>query len=105
MIKFYPAFLRAFPVVLFLLVLVSCNKFDKEERVPSYISIPAIEFIVPDSLKADQGTASAKITDAWIYLDDKLKGIFELPAKFPLLNEGEHSLKVFPGIKQNGIGI
>ena len=82
----------------------SCSKFDKEEAVPSYISIPAIKLIVPDSLKSQQGTASAKISDAWVYINDVLQGVYELPAKFPVLKEGSNTIKIRAGIKQNGIG-
>ncbi len=86
------------------ILLISCNKLDKEEPIPSYITITGIELIVPDSLKTLQGTASAKISDAWVFLDDQLQGIYELPAKFPVLKEGQFTLKIKPGIKQNGIG-
>ena len=82
----------------------SCEKFDKEEAIPSYISIPSIQLVVPDSLKSIQGSASAKISDAWVFIDDKLQGTYELPAKFPVLKDGKHTLKIKAGIKENGIG-
>lgn len=101
MFKFYSAVI-VFSVLVFLLP--SCSKFDKEEPIPSYISISSIDLIVPSSLASQQGTASAKISDAWVFIDDQLQGVYELPAKFPVLKEGAHALKIKAGVKQNGIG-
>lgn len=50
-----------------------------------------------------QGTASHRITDAWVYVDDEFIGAFEMPARFPVLKNGKHGVKVYPGIKKNGI--
>lgn len=104
MIKIYSAILRSFLVISLLIFQSSCEKFDKEEPIPSYISVPSIQLIVPDSLKSIQGSASAKISDAWFFVDDKFQGTYELPAKFPVLKEGYHKLKIKAGIKENGIG-
>lgn len=86
--------------VLLSLFLVSCNVINPDEPVPAYIKIDHI------SLTTDQvseGSASQKITDAWVYIDGSLIGTFELPAKFPVLKEGMHDLTIMPGIKVNGI--
>lgn len=104
MIQLYPSSLRAFLLFVFLIALSSCSKFDKEEPIPSYISIASIELVIPDSLKSKQGSASAKISDAWIFIDDKLQGIYELPATFPVLAQGNVRVKIKPGVIQNGIG-
>lgn len=83
------------------LFLGACNLFDKDEPIPAYISIDSI------SVSTDyvtQGSASNKITDAWVYVDDQLIGTFELPATFPVItSEGNHSIKIRGGIKLNGI--
>ena len=44
------------------------------------------------------------ITDAWVYIDNKAIGVFQLPAKFPVLKEGEHTIDVSAGIKLSGVG-
>ena len=80
---FYRIFCGCFFVGFQFILLNSCSKFDKEEPIPSYISIRKIDLVVPDSLKDKQGSASASISDAWIYIDDKLQGVYQLPAKFP----------------------
>jgi hypothetical protein len=104
MSRLYQLFFTILSIVLSSILLISCSKFDKAEPIPSYISVSSIDLIVPDSLKTLQGTSSAKISDAWVFIDDKLQGIYELPAKFPVLQEGTFSVKIKPGIKQNGIG-
>ncbi|MBL0049748.1 MAG: hypothetical protein IPP32_16835 [Bacteroidetes bacterium] len=104
MIRIYSAFIIAFLCSILFFGLASCSKFDKEEPIPAYIQINAIDLIVPDSLKSLQGSNSSKIVDAWVYLDDRLQGIYELPAKFPVLKDGDYNLRIKAGIKENGIG-
>ncbi len=86
--------------IFFSFLLQACNTFNQEEPIPSYIHIEKI------NLKTDyskQGSNSSKISDAWVYIDEKLIGCFELPATFPVLEEGTHLLKIRAGIKVNGI--
>ena len=71
-----------------------------EAEVPSYISIEKFSLSTNYST---EGTNSHNITDAWVYIDNDLVGVFELPAKFPVLKEGNVKLDVYPGIKENGI--
>lgn len=89
--------------ILVLIILVgfnSCSKEDLEATIPSYISID--KFTLTTNF-ATQGTNSHNITDAWVYIDNDLLGVFELPAKFPVLKEGNVKIDVYPGIKENGI--
>jgi hypothetical protein len=86
----------------FLLVLLfqACTKLNPDEPIPAYLHIEKI------NLKTNylqQGSNSAKISDAWVYIDDQLIGCFELPVTFPVLYEGTHKLKIRAGIKVNGI--
>ncbi len=83
----------------FLLILFSCEIYNPKEDIPSYIKIDTIVL----STTGDEGTSSHKITDVWIYMDDNPIGAFELPAKFPVLAEGNHKITIRPGIKLNGI--
>jgi hypothetical protein len=79
--------------------LVSCNKQELEAEIPAYIIINNFTL----TTTPEQGTASHKITDAWVYIDQELIGVFELPVKFPVVKEGSFKLEVYPGIKENGI--
>jgi hypothetical protein len=75
---------------------VACKKGDK---VPAYVEIPAITLNASDS----QGGTSAKITDAWVYADEELIGVYEIPARIPILREGTSTLMVQPAVKRNGM--
>lgn len=79
--------------------LVSCNKQELEADIPAYIYINNFTL----TTTPEQGTSSHKITDAWVYLDQELLGVFELPVRFPVVKEGSFKLDVYPGIKENGI--
>jgi hypothetical protein len=93
-IKFY-SFLIVIGITFF-----SCSKKDFEADIPAYISID--KFILTTDY-ITQGSASENITDAWVFVNDDLVGVFELPAKFPVLKEGNVTVKVYAGIKENGI--
>jgi len=83
-----------------LVIFQGCYKFSGTQTVPAYLSIDAFNVT---SNYAEEGTNSSKITDVWVYVDDGLIGVFELPAMFPVLAEGKHKLEIRPGIKINGI--
>lgn len=70
-----------------------------ETYIPSYINIDEINVLTSSS----QGSSSSYITDAWVYLDGEDRGAYPLPSVIPLLAEGEHLVKILPGIKLNGV--
>ena len=79
---------------------IGCQLIDQPEPAPSFIRVNFFDFNISTS---DQGSDSEKITDVWVYLDNNLEGVYELPATIPLHYEGIHELKLYPGIKRNGI--
>lgn len=81
------------------MIIPSCNVINPPETIPSYIKIDKIDFTVSPM----QGTASCDITDAWVYIDDQPMGCYELPAKFPVLQEGNHKISIYAGITIDGI--
>jgi len=91
---------RYFFLALVPILILSCEKFKGEQEIPAYITIDSIYLTTNNPT---QGSASANIVDAWVYVDDDLIGAFQLPARFPVLAKGEHNLKLLPGIKLNGI--
>ena len=90
--------------ILLVLLLVtggwSCNIINPAEPVPSYMVISPFQFTIKD---ISQGSASNKIEDVWVYVDGNLQGVYELPAAFPVLESGTHSIRCWPGIYFNGI--
>ncbi len=83
-----------------LLLSTSCRKMAGDQTVPAYLKIDSVSI---NTFYPSEGSPSAKITDVWVYVDDQQMGVFELPAKFPLLFAGKHKLEIRPGIKLNGI--
>jgi hypothetical protein len=81
-------------------ILSSCDKFEGDQTVPSYLKIDSLFFYSNDDT---QGSDNQKITDAWVYVNDDLIGGFELPALIPILTEGTQKLEIRPGIILNGI--
>jgi len=76
-----------------LLFFFSCTK-ENEDNIPSYINVENLNF--------DENTTH-NITDIWVYINDNLQGVYELPALFPVLENGEHMIRIKAGVKNNGI--
>lgn len=83
---------------LFLLLIVWFSACE-EEPIPAYVHVPSISV----TAKPSEGSASSNITDAWVYSNSNLQGVYELPVEFPILAEGNTRLIVYAGIKLNGI--
>ncbi len=82
------------------MLLISCDKYDKEEPIPTYFTVDSLSF----STNYNEGANTQKISDVWVNLDGNFLGVYELPATFPLLGEqGKHTIRLRPGIKKNGI--
>jgi hypothetical protein len=94
-------FMRCFSRFLLLLLLtfvgLNCNK---PEPIPSYLYIKS--FVMNVKSDGSEGSAASKITDAWVYVDENLIGVFETPAKIPVLYWGSHKIRIKAGIKSNG---
>ncbi len=87
---------------LLIIFLSGCRLVDQPEMIPSFISIDSIGLQINNN--GIEGTSNHAITDAWVYVDGNLEGIYELPAsKIPLHYQGEHEIKLYAGIKRNGI--
>ncbi len=82
------------------LLLSACRKFEGDQTVPAYLRIDSIGL---QTTYFDFGSNTHNITDAWVYVNDQLIGVFELPATFPVLARGKNKLEIRPGIKLNGI--
>jgi len=80
--------------LLIVLVLASCQKEDTDD-IPTYLKI--------NNVALNEGSTTSNITDAWVYVNDQLQGVYELPAKFPVLEEEIQNVRIKAGIKVNGI--
>jgi len=88
---------HSFPYfIIFIFIFISC---DKEEEIPSYIGINDFNLTSNSSF----GENTENITDVWIYIDENLQGVYEIPVTFPVLNKGQQNIRIKAGVKANGI--
>ena len=85
---------------LFIYIFLGCSLLDNPEKIPSFILINSVDLEINNS---DEGTDSHAISDAWIYVNSNLEGVYELPATIPLHYQGNQEISIYPGIKKNGI--
>ena len=91
---------RTLPFILIMGLFHSCSFFDPPGQIPSYIHIDSIGLTTNYNT---QGTASHNIVDAWVYVDEVLNGVYQLPATIPVLASGVHQIDVHPGVLVDGI--
>ena len=58
---------------LIVLILASCQKEDKVD-IPTYLKI--------DNIALDEGNTTSNITDAWVYVNDQLQGVYNCQLNF-----------------------
>lgn len=81
-----------------LIILFSrCEEGESEIPVPAYLEIPKF------TLQHENNAIG--ITDVWVNVNGDLVGVFELPAKFPVIAEGSSEISLRPGIEVNGISV
>ena len=83
--------------IFILFVFVACQK--DEVAIPTYFQINEIGF--NDNINGE--TSTSKISDVWFYVNDQKQGIYEMPCTFPVIGDGTNNIKIFSGIKVNGI--
>ena len=83
--------------IFILFVFVACQK--DEVAIPTYFQINEIGF--NDNINGE--TSTSKISDVWFYVNDQKQGIYEMPCTFPVIGDGTRNIKIFSGIKVNGI--
>lgn len=101
MIRFLHKNTFLFTLILLVLTQASCNTFDKKEPIPAYIRITGINLSTPPD--KSQGSSSSNVTDAWVYVNDNLQGVYPMPTRFPVLLTGNSKIRIRSGIIQNGI--
>jgi hypothetical protein len=88
-----------FTFLLLSLIGISCNIINPDEQEPSFLYIPEFNF----ETRVGEGTTSQKITELWVYADEEIVGVYDLPASVPILQTGRRNIRIFAGIKNNGI--
>ena len=89
-------------LLLLVIIAYSFNSCDtKEEQIPAFIEIDTVKVKISD--EAEQGSNTHKITDVWVYIDNKYQGNYQPPRTFPVLASGRHLITFRAGIMKNGI--
>jgi len=81
-------------------ILSSCIKNNPD---PFWLEVNEWTLESNDNLGFDQGELTHNFTEAWVYVDDKVIGVFEVPFRIPLVKSGNANIKLYPAIKNNGI--
>lgn len=79
-----------------LVLCTSCPAdFDSE---PVFVTVTGFEL----STGAGEGAATSDITEVWAFAEGDFLGVFPLPARIPLVRQGEVTLRLEAGIRQDG---
>lgn len=85
-----------------LLFSTGCDIINPDEGIPTYIKIDRFDLSISDP--SVEGSAAHDITNAWIYYNNTLIGVYDLPCTAPILTEGDMGeLSIIPGITLNGL--
>lgn len=86
--------------ILIILGLTSCGLGDSEKPIPFFLDLKSPQVIEP--IQNIPGTH--KITEAWVFADGQIQGLFPVPGIAPLhlINE-KTEIKILAGIKNNGM--
>ncbi|MCF8275637.1 MAG: hypothetical protein K9J17_02795 [Flavobacteriales bacterium] len=79
----------------------SCDLINPEETIPGFLRIDSIS-LATTSVESE-GHPVPNLVDAWVFDDDQLVGIYELPAIVPILRNGDANIRIRGGIKLNGL--
>ena len=80
--------------------LTSCVKNNPD---PSWLEVTEWTLLENANPDLEEGELSHNLTEAWVYIDDEVVGVFEVPFKIPILKSGNVNIKIYPAIKNNGI--
>ena len=73
---------RLYCVLMLAFAALSCDSIDIFDERPAYLQIDS--FVLADNPNADEGSLNHNIVDAWVFIDDEMIGVFELPATIPI---------------------
>lgn len=87
-------------ILLFVVVLTSCVKNNPD---PAWLEVNEWTLETNPNSEYPTGELTHNLTEAWVYVNDEIVGIFEVPFKIPILKSGNVNIKIYPAIKNNGI--
>ncbi len=97
--KLNPITILLIPCIALLFTVTSCEIINPEEDIPAYIQIDTV-LVNSDNLFS--GSPTHRITDVWVSVGETFLGAFPLPARIPVLKDGNNPLIVDAGIIVDG---
>lgn len=91
-------FLFLFFILIFTFLFHSCTKNNTN---PAWIEINKWE--LQSNGSNSEGELTQNFSSAYILIDNKIIGYFELPVKLPILTYGNQKIDIYPAINNNGI--
>lgn len=83
------------------LILISCKK---EQPEAAWLKIDKWILTANPDAENIAGELTHDLTQVFVNMDGKSLGVYELPAKIPIIGNGNHEFVIIPGVKNNGIG-
>jgi hypothetical protein len=94
MIKHYQLLATFIAIV----ALFSCKEEELQAEVPAYLEITNMSVLQNSTVVSDN------INDAWVFIDDQLQGVFELPTTIPIQQTNKKvRLTITGGIFKNAL--
>jgi hypothetical protein len=84
----------------FSFILSSCIKNNPD---PVWLEVHEWTLESNPDLSTLEGELTHNFTEAWVYVDDKIIGVFEVPFRIPIIKTGTANIKLYPAVKNNGI--
>lgn len=79
------------------------NSCIKNNPDPAWIEVNEWTLASNPNSQYPTGELTHNFTDAWVYVNDEVVGVFEVPFKIPILKSGLVNIKIYPTIRNNGI--
>ena len=81
-----------------------CGLSEPPEQIPGYVQIEDISV----TTNSGEGSNSDNISDCWVYVEDPelgfvLQGVYEMPASFPIVGEGNTPVRIQGGVRISGL--
>ena len=94
-----------FKKIILFFVLVSLIACEKNNPDPAWIQVNKWTLVENPDSQYPVGELTQNFTDATVYVDNELIGVFEIPFKIPILKSGVKLIRIYPTIKNNGISV
>lgn len=89
--------------ILSLAILFIASSCVKNNPDPSWLEVTEWTLEANPNPLTPEGVLTEEISDAWVYVDNDLIGVFEVPFKVPVLKTGTLKILLYPAVLNNGI--